>query len=416
MPHRLAAAREARAQRSAEPSAAFAIRRATPDDLDALEALENAAFESDRLSRRSLRRAILAPTNALLVATSEARLAGYALLAFRAGTALARLYSVAVHPDFTGQGLGRALMDACEDAALEHNSLFLRLEVRADNPAAIRLYENLGYRRFDVIEDYYEDGETAHRYEKLLVADVAEEAGSAPFYRQTTEFTCGPACLLMALGWADTKFQPTRALEITLWREATCVFMTSGIGGCEPYGLAVALAKRGLRPELRLSRPGPFFLDTVRSDEKREVMRLTQEEFRADAERLGVTVGPALDRATLEREIRGGAVAIVLVSGYRMFREKFPHWVLAHGVDGGFVLVNDPYVDAERGESEVAARNLPIPLDEFGRMARFGRDDLRAAILLRPKARGVPRRRSAGSGERAAPASTKRSRSRNLAD
>jgi ribosomal protein S18 acetylase RimI-like enzyme len=45
----------------------------------------------------------------------------------------------------------------------------LRLEVRADNPRARRLYETAGFRRFAIAEDYYEDGETAWRYEKALV-------------------------------------------------------------------------------------------------------------------------------------------------------------------------------------------------------------------------------------------------------
>ena len=44
----------------------------------------------------------------------------------------------------------------------------LRLEVRADNGAGIRLYERRGYTRFAAIPDYYEDGMEAWRYEKLL--------------------------------------------------------------------------------------------------------------------------------------------------------------------------------------------------------------------------------------------------------
>jgi ribosomal-protein-alanine N-acetyltransferase len=44
----------------------------------------------------------------------------------------------------------------------------MRLEVRQDNSAAIRLYERLGYRRFAARQGYYEDGEDAWRYEKKL--------------------------------------------------------------------------------------------------------------------------------------------------------------------------------------------------------------------------------------------------------
>ena len=44
----------------------------------------------------------------------------------------------------------------------------LRLEVRADNGAGIRLYQRRGYTRFAVRPDYYEDGMEAWRYERAL--------------------------------------------------------------------------------------------------------------------------------------------------------------------------------------------------------------------------------------------------------
>ena len=40
--------------------------------------------------------------------------------------------------------------------------------MRADNAAAIRLYEQRGYRPIGRRADYYEDGATALRYERAL--------------------------------------------------------------------------------------------------------------------------------------------------------------------------------------------------------------------------------------------------------
>jgi ribosomal protein S18 acetylase RimI-like enzyme len=367
----------------------FTIRLATLADLDRLEALENRVFDMDRLSRRSLRYFILNPKGALIVADRGDHLAGYALLTFRSGTALARLYSIAVSPETGRTGVGRALMQAAEKAAIERDCIVLRLEVRADNHGAIALYEKLGYKQFGIYEHYYEDDQTALRFEKLLVARIAPPSRPPPYYRQTLEFTCGPACLLMALAWADPDFHPSRVAEVQLWRESTTIFMTSGLGGCEPYGLAVTLAKRGLHPSLHLSHEGPFFLDTVRNEEKREVMRLTQEEFRREAEECGIPVAlQPLDAPALQSVFDEGAVAVVLVSGYRMFHEKFPHWLLAYAGDQRHVFVNDPYVETAEEETQVSAANMPIPTDEFQRMARFGRGNLRAAIVAR---KGPPR-------------------------
>ena len=144
------------------------ITPARPHDLDALQALEIAAFPGDRMSRRSLAHAIQSPSLCFLVAREAGALKGHALLAFRAGSRVARLYSLAVAPNATGQGLGRALLKAAERQARARGAERLRLEVRADNQAAIHLYDQQGYARFARIPDYYEDGEAALRYEKRL--------------------------------------------------------------------------------------------------------------------------------------------------------------------------------------------------------------------------------------------------------
>ena len=79
--------------------------------------------------------------------------------------------------------------------------------------------------------------------------------------------------MMMALAWAERSAKPgPPALEFQLWREATTIFAGSGPGGCEPFGVAVALRRRGLRPEIYVSRPGPYFVDAVRSAEGRRVM------------------------------------------------------------------------------------------------------------------------------------------------
>jgi ribosomal protein S18 acetylase RimI-like enzyme len=360
------------------------IRDAEVADLDALERLEQAVFPTDRLSRRSFRRFLQRPSDALLVAEEDGAVIGYVLLLFRERTALARLYSVAVDPAAARRGVGHLLLEAAEAAAVTRGCIFIRLEVRADNAAAIALYLKAAYRQFGRYVGYYEDRMDALRFEKRLVAQVSPPVNPPPYFEQTLDFTCGPACLVMILGWADPRTRLDRTLELKLWREATTIFMTSGLGGCEPFGLAVTLARRGLKPELYLSQTGPYFLDSVRSDEKRTVMRLTQQEFRAEAAALGIPVrGAALGVGELAAAFDDGAVAITLVSGYRMFRKKAPHWVLAHGHDGRHIFIHDPWVEDEDFETPAAATNLPIPALEFERMARYGRDQLRAPILVR---------------------------------
>ena len=62
---------------------------------------------------------------------------------------------VCTHPDYGGQGVGRALTEAVIDLA--DNWLNLRrlgLIVFADNPRAIGLYESLGFQHEGVMREF----------------------------------------------------------------------------------------------------------------------------------------------------------------------------------------------------------------------------------------------------------------------
>lgn len=364
------------------------FRDATSADLDALLAIETAAFATDRLSRRSFRHFLTSPRAILKVAELEGRVAGYHLVLFRRGTAAARLYSLAVDPARRRAGLGGALLADAEAAAYAADRAVLRLEVGAGNAAARALYRRAGCREIARLPGYYDDGEDAIRMEKPLRAGAAR-ASPASYYEQTTEFTCGPACLIMALGARKADYPASPAQEIRLWRRSTTVFMTAGLGGCEPYGLAVTLAEEGLAPEIFVTEDGPLMLQTVRSAEKRKVMALAQADFRDRAGALGIPVHPRkLEVPELVEQLKQGALALLLVSGNRMFGKRVPHWLLAHGADAHHVFLHDPWVEDKAFETATDAADIPAPHAELDRMWRWGARRLRAAVLIPPALNG----------------------------
>ncbi|MEX6509000.1 GNAT family N-acetyltransferase/peptidase C39 family protein [Jiella sp. M17.18] len=372
---------------SAPPVEELTIRPAEPGDLDRLVALETEVFEADRISRRSFRNLIGAPSAAVIVAVGPGEgsgrpLLGYAALLVRRGTGLARLYSLAVSHAAAGRGVGRALLKAAEAASFERDRIAIRLEVREDNERAIRLYRSEGYRPIGRYLDYYADHMPALRFEKTLRGDKPIETG-VPYYEQTTDFTCGACCLMMAMARDVPGFTLDPVMEIRLWREATTIFMMSGPGGCDPYGLAVTAHEFGLRSEIHVSQAGDLFLEGVRSAEKQKVMALAQEDFRRRAAQYDI---PVVIRPFALSDVRGaiasGQTVVVLISGYHMFAKKVPHWVLAHGDDGRHIIIHDPWVADERGETIADAASLPIPYDTFDRIARFGKVGLRAAVFL----------------------------------
>lgn len=154
---------------SAEPPPR--VRRAVADDETALFALEQRVFCGDRLSRTQFRRHLDSDSALVLVCTDQGRLLGDAVLFFRRGSRVVRLYSLVAAPEARGRGVGRALLVAAERHARRRGKE-LRLEVRKDNDVAIRLYEGHGYARFDERHRYYEDGMDAWRYRKVLSADA----------------------------------------------------------------------------------------------------------------------------------------------------------------------------------------------------------------------------------------------------
>lgn len=155
------------------------IRIATRDDLDALLALEQATFTSDRISRAQWRRHIASATASVLVDGTAGDVRGAAVALYRRNARSARLYSLAVRADCRGTGLGAALLAAVEAVARQRGCDALRLEVRIDNAAAIALYERHGYRRTGCVPGFYEDGADAWRYSKPL-AGAGEPEGHRP--------------------------------------------------------------------------------------------------------------------------------------------------------------------------------------------------------------------------------------------
>jgi ribosomal protein S18 acetylase RimI-like enzyme len=364
------------------------VRAGVAADLDELIALETKVFAADRMSRRSLRHFLAAKTAAVIVAEFEGRMAGSAVVLFRPNSAIARLYSIAVAPHRSGFGIGPLLLSAAEETALTRDCLYLRLEVHENNHRAITRYRKAGYREFGRHEKYYEDKGHALRFEKMLTPRIAGLKKAPPYFHQTTEFTCGPACMMMALAWADRSFRPAPACEFRLWREATTIFMSSGPGGCEPYGLAVTLKRHGLSPEVHVSRRGPYFLETAQSADKRRVMQVTQDDFRREAETLGVptrltSMRDSAQASILMKAFDSGAAAIVLVSGHQMMPTGLPHWVFAFGHEGRYVLVHDPAAMRDDQGVALAPETYAVPWPAFARMTRYGPDKLSAAVLVR---------------------------------
>ncbi|TPE46497.1 GNAT family N-acetyltransferase [Maribrevibacterium harenarium] len=357
------------------------VRTAVLGDLDDLEKLENQAFRGDRMSRRSLRHGIKSNSSVMLVAYEQNQLNGYALVHLFKGRLHARLYSLAVSTQARGKGVGKALLQAAEEAAAQQDCISLRLEVSEFNTAAIRLYEQQGYKVFGRYLDYYEDASNAIRMlKRLRYRSDKPELAKIPYVAQRTPFTCGPASLLMALS-AQQEIDASLAQELAIWREATSIYMTSGHGGCHPFGLAIAAVNRKIKAEVWVNDTQPLFTDGVRDDLKKTVLETTHQSFLAECQRQAIPIHYLnFGLAQLEEALNKGQNVITLISTYRLNGNKAPHWVLVTGQDSRHIYIHDP--DMEKHEDPMDFQHVPIRKTDFDKMSQYGKARLRTMICL----------------------------------
>ncbi|MCV2349490.1 GNAT family N-acetyltransferase/peptidase C39 family protein [Paucibacter sp. Y2R2-4] len=361
------------------------ISSAQPLDLAALTELEQAAFSGDRISARSWQHLIRSDSAMVLVARGGqggGELLGAAVVLRRARSSVARLYSIAVAASARGRGLSDRLLGEVLHSARDSGAAVLRLETRLHNHAAQRLFKRHGFSALDRKPAYYEDGADALRFQKSLWdSGRANQAVAlqAPFYCQTLDFTCGPCALLMAMAALDPSTVIDRAAEIRLWREATTVFMAAGHGGCGPFGLALAALQRGFGATVYAPAGASMFIESVRDPRKKDVIALVEADFRSELlASKAEWVNTALTPQRLAEHLRQGGVPLVLISLWRLHGEKGPHWVVVTGFDGQVFRILDPIAPAPAG----ADPGLSVSVDEFKRMARYGRRRQGAAVIL----------------------------------
>jgi len=143
------------------------IRRGALQDAAAILEMES-HFPSDRMSARSVRNFLRAPSAHVWVVEIANELVGSLVLLTRKGVRSARIYSVIVLPQMRGQGLAAKLVIEAEQQTRTLGLSTVTLEVREDNAAARALYRKLGYLEEKPLPAFYDDGSDGLRLRKTL--------------------------------------------------------------------------------------------------------------------------------------------------------------------------------------------------------------------------------------------------------
>ena len=170
--------------------------------------------------------------------------------------------------------------------------------------------------------------------------------GTIPYYNQTTDFTCGPSSLLMAMKTLDPRIDFSRTHELLLWREANTIFMSGGHGGCGATGLALAAHRRGFDVEVWVNHKGTLLGTRPKDRDHAKAMELVQQADLAEMKRLKIPyrIG-ARSIDELRSDMAQGAIPVVLVSMDYIHKDPTAHWVVVTGIDDETVTVNDLFAN-----------------------------------------------------------------------
>ena len=147
-----------------EPS--VVVRPLEEKDLDTLAELES-LIQAEPWSRGSFQEEITVRPPRFFVLEAAGRLAAYG--GFRQTLEESYIINLGVRPHDRRKGFGKLMLSFLMARAREAGSSVLRLEVRADNEAAIQFYESLGFRNLGRRPGMYAGGADGFAMSKELL-------------------------------------------------------------------------------------------------------------------------------------------------------------------------------------------------------------------------------------------------------
>jgi [ribosomal protein S18]-alanine N-acetyltransferase len=133
------------------------FRRPTALDLPVLTSLERTLFPEYPWSQAQFKEEIagIGTSREFILAIKDGLIIGYAGIMVVAAGVPADLLTIAVLPDFRGQGIAQLMLTELESWAKAKGATEVILEVDTKNESAIRLYELASYEKISTRANYY---------------------------------------------------------------------------------------------------------------------------------------------------------------------------------------------------------------------------------------------------------------------
>lgn len=144
------------------------IEFASTEDIPAMVGIENRCFDTDRL--QVMQFAYILTVDGDVYAVLKHRtgdiINAIGVLQYRAG--FARIYSLAVHPAWRRENIGKKMVARMEQLARIKDRSLMRIEVKCDNSDGEKFWKAMGYKQYGTECCFYEDGKDAILMEKAI--------------------------------------------------------------------------------------------------------------------------------------------------------------------------------------------------------------------------------------------------------
>jgi len=148
----------------------IATHEAKIDDLEPLYKIELECFHHEAFPKTWLAYFLETPKFVSLVASVNGQIAGFVIGSVERykNRLCGHIYSLDVSQKYRRRGVAYRLLDEVEKIFIRKGAEVSRLEVRADNVPALRLYEKRGYTATETLRNYYRNGVNGFRLQKDL--------------------------------------------------------------------------------------------------------------------------------------------------------------------------------------------------------------------------------------------------------
>jgi len=125
--------------------------------LDKFSEIENQCFDQEAFTKRQMAYLLTDYNTIGLVAKAGTEIAGFIISQVEIEDSLlfGHIITINVAPSFRRVGIASKMLDETERVLKEKGIAECHLEVREDNTAALKLYQNRGYQKIGKLEKYY---------------------------------------------------------------------------------------------------------------------------------------------------------------------------------------------------------------------------------------------------------------------